>query len=47
MDIIAGDGAALADIVTPRLPWAEAAKAFEMYTYPAEHKDALKIVLEM
>jgi L-iditol 2-dehydrogenase len=47
VDLVAGDGAALADIVTPRLPWAEAAKAFEMYAHPAEHKDSLKIVLEL
>ncbi|MBN1139401.1 MAG: zinc-binding dehydrogenase [Anaerolineae bacterium] len=47
MDMVASDGSVLADIVTPHMPWAEAASAFEIYAFPEEHKDTLKIVLEM
>jgi hypothetical protein len=32
-------------MVTPRMPWDEAAKAFEMYAYRANAKDSLKLTL--
>jgi threonine dehydrogenase-like Zn-dependent dehydrogenase len=44
---LASDWAELTDIVTPRLPWKQAADAFEMSAFPAQHSGALKIVLEL
>jgi L-iditol 2-dehydrogenase len=47
VDLVAGDLALLQDLVTPRLPWSQAAEAFEMYAHPAENEDSLKIILEL
>lgn len=47
LEMVAGDGTALAEIVTPRLPWDRAAEAFEMSAFPGNHPDALKILLEL
>jgi len=41
--IVKGPAAALTEIVTPRMPWDEAPKAFEMYAEPA--RDSLKLTL--
>jgi L-iditol 2-dehydrogenase len=38
---------ALGAMVTPRLPWHEAPRAFEMYAHPAAHEGALKVTLEV
>jgi threonine dehydrogenase-like Zn-dependent dehydrogenase len=46
VDMVAGD-AALRDLVTPRLPWDDAPRAFEMYAHPADHPGTLKVVLEL
>ena len=46
IDLVAHD-ADLRALVTPRLPWEQAAQAFEMYAYPAQHEGSLKVVLEM
>jgi threonine dehydrogenase-like Zn-dependent dehydrogenase len=35
----------LAAMVTPRMPWEQAAEAFEMYAEPEKTKDSLKITL--
>jgi threonine dehydrogenase-like Zn-dependent dehydrogenase len=35
----------LAAMVTPRMPWEQAAEAFEMYAHPAHTEDSLKITL--
>ena len=35
----------LAAMVTPRMPWARAAEAFEMYADPAGAEDSLKLTL--
>ncbi len=45
IDMVAGENAVLAEIVTPFLPWERAAEAFEMYTHPAEHEGTLKLTL--
>lgn len=45
--MVAEEGSPLADLVTPRMPWAQAAEAFEMYAFPAEHRDSLKLVLDL
>jgi threonine dehydrogenase-like Zn-dependent dehydrogenase len=46
IDLVAHD-ADLQALVTPWLPWEQAAQAFEMYAYPAQHEGSLKVVLEM
>lgn len=46
VDMVA-QSAALRELVTPRLPWEEAPRAFEMYAHPADYPGALKIVLEL
>ena len=38
VDMIVQGRTDLIDMVTPRLPWDQAVKAFEMYAYPAEHE---------
>ena len=45
--MVAEANSPLPDLVTPRMPWARAAEAFEMYAFPAEHPDSLKLVLEL
>lgn len=45
VDMIVQGRSDLVDMVTPRLPWEKAAEAFEMYAYPAEAKDSLKLTL--
>ena len=45
--MVAEKGSPLPDLVTPRMPWEKAAEAFEMYAFPAGHRDSLKIVLEL
>jgi threonine dehydrogenase-like Zn-dependent dehydrogenase len=46
IDLVAHD-ADLQALVTPWLPWEQAAQAFEMYAYPAQHEGSLKVVLGM
>lgn len=41
--VVSGPSQSLAEMVTPRMPWDEAPKAFEMYAEPA--KDSLKLTL--
>ncbi|MHC4405029.1 MAG: zinc-dependent alcohol dehydrogenase [Planctomycetota bacterium] len=47
VDMIVEGRVDLADMVTPRMPWDEAVRAFEMYANPAPTKDSLKITLEL
>jgi L-iditol 2-dehydrogenase len=45
VDMVVQGRTDLTAMVTPRLPWEQAAEAFEMYAYPAEAKDSLKLTL--
>jgi len=45
VDMIVQGRVDLVEMVTPRMPWAQAAQAFEMYAHPAEHEDCLKLTL--
>lgn len=45
VDMIVQGRTDLVDMVTPRMPWEQAAKAFEMYAHPAEHEGSLKLTL--
>lgn len=45
VDMIVQGRADLQAMVTPRMPWAQAAEAFRMYAHPETTKDALKITL--
>lgn len=47
VDRVAGDDALLTGLVTPRLPFARAAQAFEMYADPLAHPGSLKLILEL
>jgi hypothetical protein len=35
----------LVEMVTPRMPWDQAADAFEIYAHPATAEDSLKLAL--
>jgi L-iditol 2-dehydrogenase len=45
VDMIVQGRTDLVDMVTPRLPWDQAAEAFEMYADPATAEDSLKLTL--
>jgi L-iditol 2-dehydrogenase len=45
VDMIVEQRVDLAAMVTPRMPWARAAEAFEMYANPEQAKDSLKLTL--
>jgi L-iditol 2-dehydrogenase len=45
VNMVVQDHVDLASIVRPRLPWDRAAEAFEMYAYPDQSEDSLKITL--
>ena len=45
VDMIVEGRADLTAMVTPRMPWEEAAKAFQMYANPAEAEGSLKLTL--
>jgi L-iditol 2-dehydrogenase len=45
VDMIVQGRVDLVDMVTPRMPWDEAAKAFEMYAEPEKAEDSLKLTL--
>jgi len=45
VDMIVEGRVDLAAMVTPRMPWEQAAEAFEMYAEPEKTKDSLKITL--
>ncbi len=45
VNMIVHGHADLAAMVTPRMPWEQAAEAFEMYADPAHHEDSLKLTL--
>jgi len=45
VDMIVQGRVDLVDMVTPRMPWEQAAEAFEMYANPAKAKDSLKLTL--
>jgi threonine dehydrogenase-like Zn-dependent dehydrogenase len=45
VDMIVQDRVDLTAMVTPRMPWAQAAEAFQMYADPSRVEDALKITL--
>jgi L-iditol 2-dehydrogenase len=45
VDLMARGAADLGCLITPRLPWHEAAQAFDMYAHPAAHPAALKVTL--
>ncbi len=47
VDLITTDMPMIADLVTPRMRWDQAAEAFHMYANPARYLDTLKIVLEL
>jgi threonine dehydrogenase-like Zn-dependent dehydrogenase len=44
-DMIANVDPQLAELVTPRMPWEQAAEAFEMYAEPAKAEGSLKLAL--
>ena len=45
VDMIVQGRVDLAAMVTPRMPWARAAEAFEMYANPDQAEDSLKLTL--
>lgn len=45
VDMIVQGRVDLTDMVTPRMPWEQAAEAFEMYADPANHEGSLKLTL--
>jgi len=45
VDMIVRGSVDLADMVRPRMPWDQAATAFEMYADPARYEDSLKLTL--
>jgi len=45
VDMILQGHGELVDLVTPRMPWHQAAEAFEMYADPAQTKESLKLTL--
>jgi len=45
VDMIVQRRVDLAAMVTPRMPWDRAAEAFEMYAYPDQAEDSLKLTL--
>jgi L-iditol 2-dehydrogenase len=45
VDMIVQGRTSLVDMVTPRMPWEQAAEAFEMYANPATAEDSLKLTL--
>jgi len=45
VDMVVEGRSDLTAMVTPRMPWEEAAEAFEVYAHPADHPDSLKLVL--
>jgi len=47
IEMVAGTDIMLAEMVTPRLPWGKAPEAFEMYAFPAEYPDSLKVTLDL
>jgi (R,R)-butanediol dehydrogenase/meso-butanediol dehydrogenase/diacetyl reductase/L-iditol 2-dehydrogenase len=42
---LGGPWSVLREMVAPQLPWEQAAEAFEMYAFPAQHDGALKVTL--
>ena len=45
VDMIVQGRSDLTAMVTPRMPWEKAAEAFEMYAFPEQAKDSLKLTL--
>ena len=45
VDMIVQGRADLTAMVTPRMPWEQAAEAFQMYAHPADHPGSLKLTL--
>jgi threonine dehydrogenase-like Zn-dependent dehydrogenase len=45
VDMIVQGRVDLSAMVTPRLPWARAVEAFEMYAHPDRNEDSLKVTL--
>jgi threonine dehydrogenase-like Zn-dependent dehydrogenase len=45
VDMVAGDWAELGEMVTPVLPYTQAARAFEMYAEPETSRDSIKVTL--
>ncbi len=46
MRLINDERCEIGQLVTPRMPWTKAQKAFEMFTNPWDYPDAIKITLE-
>jgi threonine dehydrogenase-like Zn-dependent dehydrogenase len=47
IELLDGPYSALKKLATPTMPWEKAEEAFRMYVNPAEHKDSLKLLLEL